>query len=118
MELVDLYQTIVSLSGFSVPDGLDGRDLTSVMVNGDLASRAFTQFPRPAYYKGEPEVMGYSMRTDRYRLTEWRTFGTEEVIAMELYDHRNDPGETKNIAQSEQGIAVREKLQPLWKIQK
>lgn len=31
---------------------------------------AFSQFPRPWAYHGEPDVMGYAMRTDRYRYTE------------------------------------------------
>jgi len=41
--------------------------------------------------------MGYSMRTDRYRLTRWlNRNGTE--VAHELYDHQNDPQENVNIA--------------------
>ena len=42
--------------------------------------------------------MGYSMRTDRYRFTEWVTKNKDEVIARELYDHRTDPQENINLA--------------------
>jgi hypothetical protein len=41
--------------------------------------------------------MGYSMRTPRYRLTEW--LGADgESVAFELYDHQEDPGEDVNLA--------------------
>ncbi len=41
--------------------------------------------------------MGHSMRTDRYRYTEWAEPG-KEPVARELYDHRTDPDENANIA--------------------
>ena len=42
--------------------------------------------------------MGYSMRTENYRYTEWRNYADNKVIARELYDHAADPNETENIA--------------------
>jgi iduronate 2-sulfatase len=44
--------------------------------------------------------MGYSIRTERYRYTEWRDFRTGQVQARELYDHSSDLLETTNIAGS------------------
>ena len=45
-------------------------------------------------------VMGYTMRTDRHRVVAWvdvrRPDG--EPLAVELYDHENDPQETCNVA--------------------
>jgi hypothetical protein len=35
--------------------------------------------------------MGYSMRTDQYRYTEWIDQKTKEVKERELYDLKNDP---------------------------
>jgi arylsulfatase A-like enzyme len=45
-------------------------------------------------------LMGYSMRTDRYRLTIWVDVRAPdaEPIAVELYDHREDPKENVNVA--------------------
>ena len=45
-------------------------------------------------------VMGYTMRTDRYRLVRWLDVRdrTGQPIAVELYDHQIDPAETVNIA--------------------
>ena len=48
----------------------------------------------------EQHLMGYSMRTDRYRLVSWRDHRDKlsQPLFTELYDHLNDPTETVNIA--------------------
>ncbi len=38
--------------------------------------------------------MGRSVRTERWRYTEW----AEGREGRELYDHRDDPGELRNLA--------------------
>jgi iduronate 2-sulfatase len=55
-------------------------------------------FPDPGIYKGdEPRIMGYAIRTERYRYVEWLNFRTNEVEATELYDNQTDPREINNI---------------------
>ena len=48
----------------------------------------------------EKHLMGYTMRTDRYRLVVWRDHRDPEAepLFVELFDHASDPQETKNIA--------------------
>lgn len=48
----------------------------------------------------ENKLMGYAMRTDRYRLVVWKDYSVKDSIPLfvELYDHKTDPVETKNIA--------------------
>lgn len=48
----------------------------------------------------EQHLMGYTMRTDRYRLVVWRDHRDLKAkpIFVELFDHQTDPQETKNIA--------------------
>ena len=58
---------------------------------------AFTQVKRGA-------IAGRSVRTDRYRYTEWDA-GKQGV---ELYDHQNDPGEWRNLAADPDLASVRE----------
>jgi iduronate 2-sulfatase len=41
---------------------------------------------------------GIAVRTDRWRLVEWRHGKTGATGLVELYDHENDPGETVNVA--------------------
>jgi hypothetical protein len=81
-------------------DGLEGRSFVPLLSNPDRQwkSSAFSQFRRviPGYGK-VARGMGYSMRTDRYRFTEWTVPGTE-FHAFELYDHQLDPNENINLA--------------------
>lgn len=61
--------------------------------------------------------MGYSMRTDRYRLTMWmdRRHPKSEPYAVEFYDHESDPHETVNLANRPEHLAtiagLRQKLE-------
>jgi hypothetical protein len=41
--------------------------------------------------------MGRSMRTERYRYTEW-TAPDQKVVGVELYDQENDPQNNVNLA--------------------
>ena len=57
----------------------------------------------------EDNLMGYTMRTDRYRLVVWKEYRNEEAepLFFELYDHNNDPGETVNIASKRPELVAR-----------
>lgn len=103
VELLDLYPTLVDLCGLPAPEHrLEGVSLKPILQQADASVKpaAFTQHPRPAYPPSgtDPRVMGYSMRTERWRYTEWRSFDTGEVLANELYDHVRDSGESRNLA--------------------
>jgi len=102
VELLDLYPTLVDFCGLPKATDLEGVSLRGVLDDPETSVKqaAFTQHPRPAYYNNKPEVMGCSVRTDRFRYTEWRDFKSGKVVARELYDHQSDPRETRNIAAS------------------
>ena len=57
----------------------------------------------------EQHLMGYTMRTDRYRLVEWKDYRNKDAtpVFVELYDHRNDPSETVNVAAKHRDIVNR-----------
>jgi len=42
-------------------------------------------------------VMGYSVRSEAYRYTEWRNIGDGAVIASELYRYNGIGIETENV---------------------
>lgn len=50
----------------------------------------------------ENDLMGYTMRTANQRLVVWKdhTHSDSDPLYIELYDHENDPDETKNIAEA------------------
>jgi iduronate 2-sulfatase len=112
VELVDLYPTLVELAGLPKPVGLDGQTLVAVMNSGDPQTNdvAYSQFPRPMK---RPKVMGYSVRTETHRYTEWRELASGVILARELYDHTKDPGEIRNTAdapESKNHIATLSKM--------
>ena len=103
VELVDLYPTLCELCGIPKPQGLEGLSLRQVLGSpmAEIRQGAFTQTPRPQYFdrteKKVPEAMGYAVRTERARYVEWREWGTDRILARELYVHKDDPGEMKNV---------------------
>lgn len=101
VELLDMYPTLVELCGLKTPTGLEGKSLVPVLrdPNARVKPAAYTQHPRPAYYKGKPKTMGVSVRTARFRYTEWRDFASGRVVARELYDHKSDPEEDNNVVE-------------------
>ncbi len=95
VELVDLYPTLAELAGLPVPTKLEGMSLVPLL---DQPARpwkraVFTQCRKP----DQEGIVGRSMRTDRWRYTEWTTAGNER-IGTELYDHSLDPNENVNSA--------------------
>ena len=48
----------------------------------------------------ENHLMGYSLRTDRYRLVSWQDHRDPKAkpVFVELYDHKTDPQETNNVS--------------------
>ena len=88
VESVDIYPTLAELCGLTPPSGLEG--LTMVPLARDPVRAwkkgAFTQHK-------QKDVLGASVRTGRYRYTEWG--GPDRA---ELYDHERDPHEYRNVA--------------------
>lgn len=105
VELLDVYPTLTDLCGLDAPSGLEGVSLRPLLEDPKTVVKrvALTQTPRPNYPRGElPEVMGYSIRTERYRYTQWQDFESGQVQARELYDHQQDPSELINLALAEE----------------
>ncbi len=96
IETVDIFPTVTDLAGLSMPDGpqpIDGESFVPVLKGEkkQLRDHAYHCFPKGGR-------MGRAVRTDRYRLVEWKPTGSDDQPEYELYDYRNDPLETKNIA--------------------
>ncbi len=84
VELLGIYPTLVELCGLPVPDGLEGRSLKPLLDD------ATATWDRPAvttYQRGN-----HAVRSERYRYVRYAD-GSQE-----LYDHRDDPREWRNLA--------------------
>jgi uncharacterized sulfatase len=87
-ELVDVYPTLVDLAGIAPVEGLDGLSLRSVLA--DPGSRV--KEAAVSVLAREAGQIGRSVRTSRWRYTEWPDG------SRELYDHESDPHEFRNRA--------------------
>jgi iduronate 2-sulfatase len=99
VEFVDIYPTLTDLAGLKNPKGpiaLEGRSLKPLLKNplAEWNGTAITQVLRPADKRLPKPVMGRSIRTVRWRYTDW----AEGKSGVELYDHAADPMEFNNLA--------------------
>jgi len=97
VEFVDLYPTLAGLCGLPLPEGLEGASFAPLLDDPrqPWKKAAFTVVQR------REATLGRSLRTERYRYTEW---GSENVA--ELYDHQADAREWRNLAADPQHAAT------------
>ena len=121
VELIDIFPSLTDLAGIDVPPMctenshksiacVEGSSVAPLLKNPDMEWKkaSFSQFPRPVSglreipghppfdpSEHEENVMGYTIRTDKYRFTEWYSFNrttskpdfNAKVWGTELYDH-------------------------------
>lgn len=83
----DIYPTLMELCGTPVNHKLSGSSLIKLMQNPTDENWRNTAY---SYWRN-----GFSVRTEQYRFTKYHR---DQEPVIELYDHKNDPNETKNIA--------------------
>jgi iduronate 2-sulfatase len=102
IETVDVFPTVAELAGLPQPTGpqpIDGRSMVPVLRNPDARAEdhAYHAFPKGS--RNGQRLLGRAIRTDRYRMVEWKPFGgSAEEAEYELYDYQKDPLETVNLA--------------------
>ena len=98
IESVDIYPTLCELVGIGVPDSLDGKSFAAVLSDSALGHRNHTIQVYPRNKPGTGQVLGRAIRTQRYRLVQWKAWDApEESADWELYDYQADPQETRNL---------------------
>lgn len=99
--LLDVFPTLFEAAGIEPSTQADGVSLMPLMDN-DKNTNLETEAVFHQYARGSR--MGYSIRTDRYRYTEWhdndyrsyKPYKDENIVGYELYDYEADPLETRN----------------------
>jgi len=103
VEFVDLYPTLCELCDLPNPEHLEGTSLVPLLEDPD------SQWDEAAFSRFRD---GESVKTDRYRYTEW-TDDKGEVYARMLYDHLVDPDENMNIVMLPENEQVVEEMSNL-----
>jgi uncharacterized sulfatase len=90
VELLDLYPTLAELCDLTAPKSVEGKSLKKLLNEPGAAwdKPAITQLRR------DNGKQGYSVRTERYRYTEWE----DGKLGVQLFDYEKDPQELKNLA--------------------
>ncbi len=91
--LIDLFPTLADLCDVPAPENLQGQSLVPMLKEPSVKGRgwALSQVTRGPRKK---RTMGFTLRTPRWRYTEW----DHARAGRELYDHENDPRELTNLA--------------------
>ncbi len=110
-EFIDIFPTLCDLTGLKTPDNLPGTSLAKMLNNPKVKGKpyAISQYPRQ-----KDQVMGYGVRTERFRYVAWleKDFRKDALtmnfkqVSTELYDMKNDPNETVNLAKNPKFKAV------------
>jgi iduronate 2-sulfatase len=97
VEFVDIYPTLCQMAGLNVPSHCQGKSFVPVLDAPERAWKkaAFSQFVKRKPREGA--MLGTSIRTERFRFTQWRNRATGELDAEELFDFQADPKATKNV---------------------
>ncbi len=122
-EFVDVFPTLCDLAGVPVPSNLNGKSLVPLIKDPTASVKKYSvsQYPRSSTSieterqgYAEANIMGYSLRTERYRYTVWlknsfrttQAFKEDLLVGTELYDYKLDPLETVNVASDKKYISV------------
>ncbi|GIX89038.1 iduronate 2-sulfatase [Caerostris extrusa] len=152
VELVDLFPTLAEIVDIAIPplcrvystifcsEGLSFYPLiehliTDPWVDFSWKTATFSQYPRPSLSprndSDQPALkdikyMGYSIRTARFRYTEWVKFDKQHfkpdwpvIISRELYDHKYDNSEMNNVSDNDEYanmvIELSKKIKKGWR---
>jgi arylsulfatase A-like enzyme len=121
VEFLDIYPTLCELANLPVPQHVEGKSLVPLMLGEThtLHEAAISQMaPRSA----KDGIMGWALRTPRYRYIEWRRADlstetpriTAQIESVELYDYQTDPLERKNLASNTEHLAALNEQQDLF----
>jgi iduronate 2-sulfatase len=81
---------------------VEGRSFAGVLGNVELSHRDHVTHVYPRSVPDRGNVLGRAIRTERYRLVEWKPPGAAGGAAeLELYDYLDDPQESRNLVQEQ-----------------
>ncbi len=90
VELIDIYPTLMELTKIKTPSHVVGKSLCPILwkQSDSVRNNVLTRWRN-----------GYSLKTSRYRITQW---GEDGNLGYELYDHKLDENELNNLAEKKE----------------
>lgn len=112
VESLDIFPTLIQLCNLPKPDGLDGISLVPILKNPNerVKSYALSQIARPLGGVDDLEIIGSSIRNEKFRYNIWVKKSTGNTVAEELYKLSEDIYNADNLIDDPQYMAVRDKL--------
>ena len=107
VELVDIYPTLMELVGLSTPEFVSGKSFAPLLKDSNARVRKSALTELGVTMSNGVKVTGYSIKTERYRLTQW---GVNGVLGTELYDHKDDKNELNNLVDENTYKAIKDSL--------
>ena len=116
VELLDLFPTVFDLVGVPQSSQTEGISLVPLLDN-DPKTTVSKDYAISQYHRRNT-IEGYSIRTDRYRYTEWHDnkyrsynpYDEKNIMATELYDYSTDPLESKNLIDDPTYSSIKQKM--------
>ena len=107
VELVDIYPTLMELLGMETPEFVSGISFAPLLRDSNARVRKSALTELGVNTGGKSKVQGYSIKTDRYRLTQW---GENGILGYELYDHKFDKEELNNLSNNSEYKQIKDSL--------
>jgi len=107
IELIDIYPTLMDLVGMKTPEFVSGKSFAPILKDSSARVRTSALTELGVSLNSESNVQGYTIKTDRYRLTQWGDNGSH---GYELYDHMFDKKELKNLSDIESYKKIQDSL--------
>lgn len=112
VENVDIFPTLVELCGLEGPKS-DGKSILPIINKPNTKGN---EIATSVYARGK-NIMGCTVTNGEWRYTEWRDSKTHEVLAAELYEHKNSLLSFKNVSGNSNYSKVEEKMKILLETQ-
>ena len=102
IELIDLYPTLCELCALDLPQHLQGKSFVPTLNNPSAPHRlyAYSSYPHTDSHT-KKRVIGHSIRSSRFRYTEWWDLESDALVTRVATDMKTDPAETTNILSSQ-----------------
>lgn len=117
VELIDVHPTLLGLMGLPLNPGVQGRDWSGALTGGggigraDIYSDMFRMDPMVCESGNGPYTACQTLRTEHWKLN---VYPTHPMACSQLFDLRNDPGESRNLFHDPGARDRREEM--LWRL--